>query len=48
LTKELATKEKLAIVLSAPIQGEAGGRGVKAMLPTRAALRYASLDSWGS
>ena len=27
-TKEFATKEKLEIVLSAPVQGEAGGRGV--------------------
>jgi hypothetical protein len=28
LTKEFAAKEKLEIVLSAPVQGEAGGRGV--------------------
>jgi hypothetical protein len=28
LTKEFAAKEKLEIVLPAPVQGEAGGRGV--------------------
>jgi hypothetical protein len=38
LTKEFATKEKLEIVLSAPIQGETGGRGVKAMLKPNGVL----------
>jgi hypothetical protein len=28
INKEFAAKEKLEIVLSAPVQGEAGGRGV--------------------
>jgi hypothetical protein len=33
LTNEFAAKEKLEIVLSAPVQGEAGGRGVWGVLP---------------
>jgi len=33
IEKEFAAKEKLEIVLSAPIQGEAGGRGVGGIPP---------------
>jgi len=42
LEKEFAAKEKLEIVLSAPVQGEAGGRGGVGGIPPASPSQFRS------